>query len=97
MKDPRQVLRTLLISEKSLAARAKFNDYVFEVHRDANKIDIKMAVEKLYHVKVEKVMTANNPGKQRRMGRYRPGFTPEWKKAIVKLAKDQKISEFENL
>lgn len=97
MKDPRQVLRTLLISEKSLASREENNDYVFEVARDANKIDVKTAVEKLYHVKVVKVMTMNNPGKQRRMGRYRPGFTPEWKKAIVKLAKDQKITEFENL
>jgi large subunit ribosomal protein L23 len=97
MKDPRQVLRTLLISEKSLASRAKNNDYVFEVDRHANKIDIKNAIEKLYNVKVEKVMTMNNMGKQRRMGRYRPGFTPEWKKAIVKLAKDQKIVEFENL
>ena len=97
MKDPRQVLRTLLISEKSLASREENNDYVFEVARDANKIDVKMAVEKLYHVKVVKVMTMNNPGKQRRMGRYRPGFTPEWKKAIVKLAKDQKITEFESL
>ncbi len=97
MKDPRQVLKTLLISEKSLAVRAKFNDYVFEVARDANKIDVKLAVEKLYNVKVVKVMTLNNPGKERRMGRYHPGFTPEWKKAIVKLAKDQKINEFENI
>ena len=97
MKDPRQVLKTLLISEKSLISREKNNHYVFEVHRDANKIEIKNAVEKLYHVQVEKVTTLNNPGKERRMGRYRPGFTPEWKKAMVKLAKDQKISEFENI
>jgi large subunit ribosomal protein L23 len=97
MKDPREVLRTLLISEKSLTVRDKFNNYVFEVSRDANKIDVKNAVEKLYNVKVEKVMTQNVPGKQRRMGRYHPGFTREWKKATVKLAKDQKIPEFENI
>jgi large subunit ribosomal protein L23 len=97
MKDPRQVLRTLLISEKSLITRDKNNDYVFEVDPNANKIDIKTAIEKLYNVKVVKVTTMNNPGKKRRMGRYRPGFTPDWKKAIVKVAKDQKIAEFENL
>ena len=97
MKDPRHILKVLLISEKSLLVREKHNDYVFEVARDANKIDIKNAVEKLYNVKVTKVTTLNNPGKQRRMGRYRPGFTSEWKKAVVKLAKDQKISEFENI
>jgi large subunit ribosomal protein L23 len=97
MKDPRKVLKTLLISEKSLISREKYNEYVFEVDNDANKIDIKSAVEKLYSVKVEKVMTLNNPGKQRHMGRYRPGYTAAWKKAIVKLAKDNKIKEFENI
>lgn len=97
MKEPRKVLKTLLISEKSLMSREKYNEYVFEVDREANKIDIKYAVERLYNVKVEKVMTLNNPGKERRMGRHRPGFTPEWKKAIVKLANDNKITEFENI
>ena len=97
MKDPRKVVKTLLISEKSLKAREKANGYVFEVATDANKIDIRNAVEKLYDVKVVKVTTQNNPGKQRRLGRYRPGFTNEWKKAIVKLAKDQKIQDFENI
>ena len=97
MKDPHRVLKTLMISEKSLLAREKNNGYVFEVSVDANKIDIKTAVEKLYDVKVTKVTTQNNPGKERRMGRYRPGFTPQWKKAVVKLAKDQKITEFESI
>ena len=97
MKDPRKVLKTLLISEKSLITRDKYNEYVFEVDVNANKIDVKYAVEKLYGVKVDKVMTLNNPGKQRRLGRNRPGYTTAWKKAVVKLVKDNKIAEFENL
>lgn len=97
MKDPKQVLKTLLISEKSLASRDKNNHYVFEVAKDANKIDIARAVEKLYDVTVTKVTTLRNIGKERRLGRYRPGFTSEWKKAMVKVAKGQKIQEFESL
>jgi large subunit ribosomal protein L23 len=97
MNEPRRVLRTLLISEKSVDVREKHNSYVFEVARDANKIDIKRAVEALYKVKVVKVTTQNNHGKERRLGRFRPGHTPDWKKAVVKLAPDQSITEFETL
>jgi len=97
VKNPRKILKTLLISEKSLISRETNNSYVFEVDKHANKIDIRSAVENLYNVKVDKVTTMNNPGKERRLGRYRPGRTPTWKKAIVKLAKNETISEFENL
>jgi large subunit ribosomal protein L23 len=97
MKKPREVIKTLIISEKSLTVRAKNNCYVFEVHRDANKIEIRKAVEALYHVKVDKVTSLVNPGKERRLGRYRPGYRPDWKKALVRLAKNEKITEFENL
>ncbi|MCK4857433.1 MAG: 50S ribosomal protein L23 [candidate division Zixibacteria bacterium] len=97
MKDPRKVLKTLLISEKSVAVRETNNCYVFEVAKDANKIDIKRAVETLYNVKVAKVTTMNNHGKERHLGRYRPGRTPDWKKAIIKLAKGEAIAEFETL
>ncbi|MGB5106526.1 MAG: 50S ribosomal protein L23 [Candidatus Zixiibacteriota bacterium] len=97
MKDPRKVIKVLLISEKSLAVREKNNGYVFEVANNANKIDIKQAIEKLYSVKVSKVTTQNNPSKQRRVGRHHPGYTNEWKKAVVTLAKDQKITEFETI
>lgn len=97
MMDPRRILRTLLISEKSVDAREKNNSYVFEVAREANKIDVRRAVEMLYNVKVQKVTTMNNHGKERRLGRYRPGHTPDWKKAVVKLVAGQSISEFESL
>jgi large subunit ribosomal protein L23 len=97
VKDPKRVLRTLLISEKSVEQRERSGAYVFEVAREANKIDIKRAVESLYQVNVEKVTTLNNPGKERRLGRYRPGHTPRWKKAVVKLAADEVIADFESL
>lgn len=97
MKDPRKVLRTLLISEKSVELREKSGAYVFEVASDANKIEIKHAVEALYEVDVKKVTTLNNRGKERRLGRYAPGRTASWKKAVVKLAAEQTISEFESL
>jgi len=95
MKNPHRIIKTLLISEKSLRTRDENNAYVFEVAKTANKIDIKNAIEKLYHVKVEKVTTQNNPGKMRRLGRFRPGYTPEWKKAVVKLKEGTSIQEFE--
>ncbi len=95
MKNEHRIIKTLLISEKSLRSREEKNAYVFEVARDANKVDIKKAIEKLYGVKVEKVTTQNNPGKMRRLGRYRPGYTPEWKKAVVKLKEGATIQEFE--
>lgn len=97
MKDHRKVIKTLLIGEKALRTREKYNGYVFEVAKDANKIDIKAAIEKLYSVKVSKVTTQNNPSKQRRVGRHHAGYTNEWKKAVVTLAKDQKITEFETI
>ncbi len=97
MREPRRILRTLLISEKSVEAREKYNSYVFEVAKDANKLEVRYAVESLYKVKVAKVTTMINHGKERRLGRYRPGHTPDWKKAIVKLAAGQSISEFESL
>jgi large subunit ribosomal protein L23 len=97
MKDPRKILRTLLISEKSVDQRERHGAYVFEVAPDANKIDIKRAVEALFGVDVRKVTTLNNPGKERRLGRYAPGRTASWKKAIVKLAPEQTIADFESL
>ena len=95
MKNPRSIIKTLLISEKSLRSRDVNNAYVFEVAKHASKIDIKNAIEKLYHVRVEKVTTQNNPGKMRRLGRFRPGYTPEWKKAVVKIKEGETIQEFE--
>ena len=67
--------------------------YTFFVKKDANKTEIKLAVEKLFGVKVDKVNTVNCKGKLKRMGRNE-GYTSSWKKAIVTLAEGSKTIEF---
>ena len=68
----------------------------FEVARDANKIEIKQAIEALFSVKVADVHTQINRGKEKRVGRF-SGQRPDWKRAIVTLAKGQKIDFFEGV
>ena len=71
--------------------------YTFYVKKDANKVEIKLAVEKLFGVQVDKVNTMNCKGKLKRMGRHE-GYTPDRKKAIVTLKADSKpIAFFESL
>ena len=67
--------------------------YAFIVKKDANKTEIKLAVEQIFGVKVDKVTTANVKGKLKRQGRYE-GYTPDYKKAAVSLKKDSKSIEF---
>lgn len=69
----------------------KDNKYIFRVFKIANKIEIKKAVESLYGVNVEDVAIINIPRKKRRAGRQREGWRRGYKKAIVKIQKDQKI------
>ena len=81
-----------IITERSMAAVAE-KKYVFEVAKDAGKIEIKNAVEEIFGVKVAKVHTINVPGKAKRMGAGRPGMTRSWKKAYVQLTEDSKTIE----
>ena len=81
-----------LLSEKSYAT-IKDKKYTFVVAKNANKTEIKLAVEKLFDVQVEKVNTANCHGKLKRMGRSQ-GYTSDYKKAIVTLKKDSKPVAF---
>jgi len=67
--------------------------YVFEVAKNATKIDVKRAVEELFKVKVEKVNTVHVRGQMRRQGRFE-GYTRSWKKAYVQLSADSKAIEF---
>ncbi len=67
--------------------------YVFEVARDANKIEIKKAIEEIFDVKVIRVNTCIVPGKKKRVGAQRSGYTSEWKKAVVKLSRHSKNIE----
>ena len=82
-----------IITERSMAG-AQQKKYTFEVARDANKIQIAKAVSEVFDgVKVEKVTTMHVRGRKRRQGRFE-GYTPSWKKAIVKLTEDSKSIEF---
>jgi len=96
MKDPRTVVRKALITEKGTALRELRNQYHFEVARNANKIEIKRAIETIFHVKVGEVRTMQMHGKTRRQGRW-VGRRSDWKKAIVTLLPDQKIELFEQI
>ena len=91
MREHDVIIRPLL-TEKSYAGVAD-KKYTFKVARDANKIEIATAVEKLFKVKVAKVATISVRGKARRMGRY-SGYTSSWKKAVVTLKADSKPIEF---
>lgn len=91
MKDPRDIIRRPLVTEKSTDLMAE-NKYVFEVDVKANKSEIKRAVEKIFDVKVAQVNTMRVQGKLKRFGRY-SGYRPDRKKAIVKLTEDSKAIE----
>ena len=85
-----EVLVTPILSEKSVTIKDTQNRYTFKVHSDANKVDIKKAVETLFKVKVEKVRTMNFMGKMHKVGRYE-GRRSDWKKAVVTVKAGQKI------
>jgi large subunit ribosomal protein L23 len=94
--DPRSIIRKVLITEKGTLLREVQHQYFFEVAREANKIEIKRAVEAVFNVKVDSVQTMQVRGKVKRQGRY-SGRRNDWKKAIVKLKPDQKIELFEQI
>ncbi len=96
MKDPRSIVRKALITEKGTVMRETRNQYHFEVARDANKIEIKHAIETIFSVKVADVRTMQMRGKVKRQGRW-TGKRSDWKKAIVTLKPDQKIELFEQI
>jgi large subunit ribosomal protein L23 len=87
------VLKLPVITEKSTHVKDNYRTVAFKVLRDANKIEIKDAVEKMFKVKVESVRTATFHGKKRRQGRY-TGRRPDWKKAYVTLKPGEKMIEF---
>lgn len=97
MKSAYDIIIRPVISEESMSQLAD-KKYTFEVARDANKIEIKKAIEEVFPgVKVEQVNTMRVRGKVKRMGRTE-GKRADWKKAVVKLAEDSKtIAFFEGL
>ena len=92
MKNAYDIILKPIITEQSMEATEE-KKYVFQVATDANKSEIKKAVEEIFGVKVEKVNTLRTLGKIKRQGRH-SGRTPEIKKAYVTLKKDSKDIEF---
>ena len=93
MKSSYDVILRPIITEQSME-QADIKKYAFKVARDANKIDIKKAVEDIFGVKVAKVTTINMQGKEKQVGRSPAGNRPAWKKAVIRLTEDSKTIEF---
>ena len=92
MKAAQDIILKPVITEKSMD-ELQNGKYTFKVAKDANKSEIKKAVEQLFGVEVTKVNTMNCNGRQKRVGRF-AGKTPDWKKAIITLTEDSKSIEF---
>jgi large subunit ribosomal protein L23 len=96
MKTLYNVLLAPLLTEKGTVLKEKDNKVVFRVARDANKIEIKKAVEEILKVKVDRVTTINYKGKKKRLGKFE-GKRPDWKKAIVTLKEGEKLDFIEGV
>jgi large subunit ribosomal protein L23 len=92
-KLPEQIIIRPLLTEKGTSLGEAGNKVLFEVQKDANKIEVRKAIEKIYPVKVIKVHIQVVRGKQKRVGRSE-GKRPNWKKAIVTLAEGSTIDFF---
>jgi large subunit ribosomal protein L23 len=96
VRNPRSVILRPLVTEKGSKLREEGNKYLFSVAPDANKIEIKRAVQEIFNVKVKDVQTLVVHGKVKRMGAFE-GKRPDWKKAVVTLEKGQSIDLFEQV
>ncbi len=97
MKSAYDIVIRPIITEQSMED-LDIKKYAFEVAKDANKVEIKKAIEEIFGVTVIKVNTLNVNGKEKRTGAYPKGKTASWKKAIVKLSEDSKnIELFEGM
>ena len=95
--EPEDIIVRPILSERSIRSKKKLNKVAFEVVKEANKPEIKKAVEKLFSVKVKHVNVVRVPGKFTRSGfkATRGGYKSDWKKAIVTLSSGDKIDVFE--
>ncbi len=90
MKDARSIIKKIQVTEKGTLL-AENRKYMFHIASDANKVEVKHAVESLFDVSVTKVNTMNYDGKRKRLRTARYGKTAAWKRAVVTLAPDNKI------
>ncbi len=92
-----EILKRPITTEKSGILLDYYSQYIFEVDRRANKIQVREAVEKIFDVDVISVNIMNMPAKRGRFGRRQVVKKPAWKKAVVKLAPGQRIEFFEGV
>lgn len=96
MRNIYEVLQGPLLTEKGTLLKEKDNKVLFKVSKNANKIEIKNAVESIFKVKVDRITTMNCKGKKKRMGKYE-GRRSDWKKAIVTLKEGEKLDFIEGV
>lgn len=96
MANPRDVIIRPVVTERSTELADGMDQYTFIVAKDANKIQIRKAVESLFGVSVRRVHTMNYRGKERRVGRSL-GKRPGYKKAIVTIAEGERIDVYEGI
>ena len=90
------VIKRPVVTEKGVTKKDAERTLCFEVAPNANKLQVKAAVEQLFKVKVEQVRTVNQVGKLRRRGRF-TGYRSDWKKAYVRLKEGQKVPEYADI
>ncbi len=96
MRDPRSVILRPVVTERSTLLQDEMRTYTFVVAKDANKLEVRNAVQSLFNVRVESVRTANYQGKWKRVGRS-VGRKSAWKKAVVRLAEGDSIDVYEGI
>ena len=96
MRDPRSVILRPVVTERSTLLQDDLRTYTFIVAKDANKLEVRNAVQSLFSVRVESVRTANYQGKWRRVGRS-VGRKAAYKKAVVRLAEGDSIDVYEGI
>ena len=92
MKNSADVIKKILLTEKGTRLSEEQNQYLFRVARDANKVEIKRAVEELFNVRVMAVNTMSRKGKKKRARTAQFGTTAAWKRAVVTVHKEDVIS-----
>ena len=92
MKNSADVIKKILLTEKGTRLSEEQNQYLFRVAREANKMEIKKAVEALFNVRVMAVNTMRRKGKKKRQRTANFGTTASWKRAVVTLHKEDSIN-----
>lgn len=93
MSELYSIIKRPIVTEKGVTKKDAERTLCFEVAPDANKTQIRNAIQLLFKIKVEDVRTTTTAGKLRRRGKY-AGYRPNWKKAYVKLKAGQKMPEY---